>query len=230
MNLRLFKLVFGSVNLFAEVNEAILQPHLSTIIHRSMELATVASEPGNYFLLLRALFRSIGGGKKPFEELYKEFLPLLPSLLNGLNRLQECAHKKSVKGLFVELCLTVPVRLSALLPYLHLLMRPLVLALRSDDDLVSQGLRTLELCVDNLSPLYLAPIIEPVKGDLMNALWEHMQSGSSKSLHGVIAFRLLGKLGGRNRDTFLDPPVLTPSSHKAPALRLALLYDKTQIL
>ena len=73
-------------------------------------------EPGNYFLLLRALFRSIGGGKKSFEELYKEFLPLLPALLNGLNRLQDCAREGSVRNLFIELCLTVPVRLSALLP------------------------------------------------------------------------------------------------------------------
>ena len=117
--------------------------------------------------------------------------------------------------------------------YLHLLMRPLVLALQSDNELVSQGLRTLELCVDNLSPLYLAPIIEPVKVDLMNALWGHMQTGGSSgsSVHtGVVAFRLLGKLGGRNRDTFIYPPVLTPSSHKAPALRLALSYDESQIV
>jgi hypothetical protein len=117
--------------------------------------------------------------------------------------------------------------------YLHLLMRPLVLALQSDNDLVSQGLRTLELCVDNLSPLYLAPIIEPVKVDLMKALWSHMQTGGSggSSVHtGVVAFRLLGKLGGRNRDTFIHPPVLAPISHKAPALRLALSYDETQIV
>lgn len=39
--LRLFKLVFGSVNLFAEVNEKILQPHLSTVIHRSMEVGLI---------------------------------------------------------------------------------------------------------------------------------------------------------------------------------------------
>jgi hypothetical protein len=37
--LRLFKLVFGSVTLFAE-NEAIVQPHLSTIITSAMKHAT----------------------------------------------------------------------------------------------------------------------------------------------------------------------------------------------
>ena len=40
----------------------IFQPHLHTIVNRSMELAMSAKEPYNYFLLLRALFRSIGGG------------------------------------------------------------------------------------------------------------------------------------------------------------------------
>lgn len=40
-----------------------------------------AKEPYNYFLLLRALFRSIGGGNH--DLLYQEFLPLLPNLLQG---------------------------------------------------------------------------------------------------------------------------------------------------
>ena len=41
-----------------------------------------AKEPYNYFLLLRALFRSIGGGSH--DLLYQEFLPLLPNLLQGI--------------------------------------------------------------------------------------------------------------------------------------------------
>ena len=58
--LKLFKLVFGSVSLFAQENEQMLKPHLHEIVNSSMELALVAKEPYNYFLLLRALFRSIG--------------------------------------------------------------------------------------------------------------------------------------------------------------------------
>jgi len=57
-------------------------------------------------------------------------LPLLPVLLDNLNRLLAVSHKPAMRELFVELCLTVPVRLSALLPHLHYLMRPLVLALQ----------------------------------------------------------------------------------------------------
>nr|XP_042912991.1 transcription-associated protein 1-like [Parasteatoda tepidariorum] len=36
--------------------------YLHQIVNRSMELASSAKEPYNYFLLCRALFRSIGGG------------------------------------------------------------------------------------------------------------------------------------------------------------------------
>ena len=43
-----------------------------------------------------------------------------------------------MKDLFVELCLTVPVRLSSLLPYLPMLMDPLVSALNGSQTLVSQ--------------------------------------------------------------------------------------------
>uniref|UniRef100_A0A3Q2UJ62 Transformation/transcription domain-associated protein n=1 Tax=Fundulus heteroclitus TaxID=8078 RepID=A0A3Q2UJ62_FUNHE len=140
------------------------KPHLHKIVNSSMELAQSAKEPYNYFLLLRALFRSIGGGSH--DLLYQEFLPLLPNLLQ-LNMLQSGLHKQHMKDLFVELCLTVPVRLSSLLPYLPMLMDPLVSALNGSQTLVSQGLRTLELCVDNLQPDFLYDHIQPVRAELM---------------------------------------------------------------
>ena len=59
--LKLFKLVFGSVSLFAAENQQMLKPQLHQIVNKSMKLAMTAKEPYNYFLLLRALFRSIGG-------------------------------------------------------------------------------------------------------------------------------------------------------------------------
>ena len=120
--------------------------------------------------------------------MYNEFLPLLPSLLQSLNRLQSGLHKQQMKDLFIELCLTVPVRLSNLLPYLpgiylllqriritlsppHILliitpsalMDPLVSALNGSNTLIAQGLRTLELCIDNLQPNFFYESIEVCK-------------------------------------------------------------------
>lgn len=175
-----------------------------------MEFSLNAKDPYNYFLLLRALFRSIGGGSH--DLLYQEFLPLLPSLLQGefwtrfqlkwfwlnyhsqdlskfpgLNSLQSGLHKQHMKDLFVELCLTVPVRLSSLLPYLPMLMDPLVSALNGSPTLVSQGLRTLELCVDNLQPDFLYEHIQPVRAELMQALWRTLRNPTDAT--ATVAFR-----------------------------------------
>ncbi|KAF2865782.1 hypothetical protein BDV95DRAFT_248299 [Massariosphaeria phaeospora] len=204
--LRLFKLSFMAVTLFSNQNEQVLLPHVSKIITRSIQLSTTAEEPMNYFLLLRSLFRSIGGGR--FEHLYKEILPLLEMLLDVLNNLLLTARKPGERDLFVELSLTVPARLSNLLPHLSYLMRPLVVALRAGSDLVGQGLRTLELCVDNLTADYLDPIMAPVIDELMAALWEHLQPNPYSHFHAHTTMRILGKLGGRNRKFITGPPEL----------------------
>lgn len=221
VSLRLFKMSFMAVTIFPDENEAVLQPHLSHLIMTSIRLAAAAQEPTNYFLLLRALFRSIGGGK--FELLYEDVLPLLPVLLENLNALlasAESAMEASVSGassstaarreLFVDLCLTVPVRLNVLLPYLGYLMRPLVLALqsRSSPELVSQGLRTLELCIDNLTQEFLDPIMAPYSSDIMAALWSHLAPLPHNHQHSHTTMRILGKMGGRNRRGLQDPPKL----------------------
>ncbi|XP_071454988.1 transformation/transcription domain-associated protein [Hetaerina americana] len=225
--LKLFKLVFGSVSLFPTENEKMLRPHLHQIVNRSMELAMTAKEPYNYFLLLRALFRSIGGGGH--DLLYQEFLPLLPNLLQGLNSLQSGLHKQHMKALFVELCLTVPVRLSSLLPYLPMLMDPLVSALNGSHTLISQGLRTLELCVDNLQHDFLYEHIQPVRADLMQALWRTLRNPTDQVAH--VAFRVLGKFGGGNRKMMIEPQKLDYNEKETngPAIVAHFLEHKTPI-
>ena len=200
--LRLFKLAFMAVTLFASQNEQVLLPHVIDIVTKSIELSTKAEDPMNYFLLLRSLFRSIGGGK--FEQLYNQILPLLEMLLDVLNNLLLAARKPTERDLYVELCLTVPARLSNLLPHLSFLMRPLVVALRANSDLVGQGLRTLELCVDNLTADYLDPIMAPVVDELMTALFDHLKPHPYSHFHAHTTMRILGKLGGRNRKFMTD--------------------------
>ena len=205
--LRLFKLSFMAVTLFSAQNESVLLPHVGQIVLKSISLSTTAEEPMNYFLLLRSLFRSIGGGR--FEHLYKEILPLLEVLLEVLNTLLMSARKTVERDLYVELCLTVPARLSNLLPHLNYLMKPLVVALKAGPELVTQGLRTLELCVDNLTADYLDPIMAPAIDDLMRALWDHLKPLPYYHMHSHTTLRILGKLGGRNRRFLTHPPPLS---------------------
>lgn len=221
--LRLFKLSFMAVTLFAPQNEQVLLPHVRAILTKSITLSTTAEEPMNYFLLLRSLFRSIGGGR--FEHLYKEILPLLEMLLDVLNNLLINARKTTERDLFVELILTVPARLSNLLPHLSYLMRPLVVALRAGSELVGQGLRTLELCVDNLTADYLDPIMAPVIDELMAGLWEHLKPNPYSHFHAHTTMRILGKLGGRNRKFITGPPSLDykPYSDDASSIDIKLI-------
>ena len=58
------------VSPFLPLSYSDTQPHLHEIVNRSMSLANTAQEPCNYFLLLRALFRSIGGGQERNTTIY----------------------------------------------------------------------------------------------------------------------------------------------------------------
>ena len=102
-------------------------------------------------------------------------MPILPVLLENLNKMITNARRPYERDIYVELCLTVPVRLSVLVPHLNYLTRPLVYALNGSQELVSQGLRTFELCVDNLTAEYFDPMIEPVIDEIMAALWKHLE-------------------------------------------------------
>ncbi|KAI7852465.1 hypothetical protein BDC45DRAFT_550494 [Circinella umbellata] len=221
--LHLFRLAFMAVNLFPDANESILQPYLANLVMSCFKLSAKAKEPANYFLLLRALFKSIGGGR--FELLYKEVSPLLQILLENLNSLLTLAHKPEMRNLFVELCLAVPVRLSTLLPYLPYLMRPLVIALQADQELVSQGLRTMELCNDNLNPEFLDHIMAPVMKELMDALWSHLKPLPYNQTHSHAAMRILGKLGGRNRRMLKSPPKLEYNARIESGVSVEVTFD-----
>ncbi|KAF9453072.1 FAT-domain-containing protein [Macrolepiota fuliginosa MF-IS2] len=220
--IRLYKMAFAAVSQYPVLNEPILASHLAKLLMDCFPLAAKATKPTHFFHLLRALFRAIGGGGGRFELLYKEVLPLLPEMLESLNR-QLLASEGIARDMIVELCLTVPLRLTHLLPHLTYLMQPLALALRGSPELVSQGLRTLELCIDNLTPDFLDPTLSTVLRELMEALFNHLkpQPASHHAAHTTI--RILGKLGGRNRRLLTKEPALSYHHHSESA-RMAISF------
>jgi transformation/transcription domain-associated protein len=207
ITIRLFKMAFGTIAMFPQHNEPILASHLSQLITECFPLAAKAAKPTNYYHLLRGLFRAIGGGGGRFELLYKEVLPLLPEMLENLNK-QLLVSDGYSRDMLVELCLTVPLRLTHLLPHLSYLMKPLVLALRGGPELVAQGLRTLELCIDNLTPDFLDPTLNTVLRELMEALQSHLKPLPANHHNAHTTLRILGKLGGRNRRLLEKEPEL----------------------
>lgn len=128
--LQLFERLLKTLATYPE-NEPIVRRHLrslvSTCLRSAMENAL--GWPDNYCMLLRYIFRSISAGK--FEDSYKELLPLIPSVLNGLYRVVITSDDFALKNTAIELCLTIPARLSSFLPYMNLLLQIIVASLNS---------------------------------------------------------------------------------------------------
>ena len=137
--LELFERALKSLVTFPD-NEAALRPYLRQIVSSCLRSTVERSEgwPDNNCILLRYTFRAISAGK--FEESYKELLPLLPTILNGLYRIFLATEDTNLRHVIIELCLTVPARLSSLLPHMSLLLRMIIHALNSNTgDLVNLG-------------------------------------------------------------------------------------------
>jgi transformation/transcription domain-associated protein len=137
--LELFERVMKSLSSFPE-NEEALRPHLQTIVSSSLQLSMEkrVGWPDRLCTLLRFVFRSVSAGK--FEESYREILPMIPTILNGLFRIFQATEDDALHHVFIELCLTIPARLSSLLPHIPLLMRIIVHSLESrKGELVNLG-------------------------------------------------------------------------------------------
>jgi hypothetical protein len=233
--LQLYERILKSLSSYPE-NERALRPHLKTIVATCLRcsLEKTCFKADNYCMLLRYVFRSISAGK--FEESYRELLPLIPIVLNGLYRILSSSQLVSLRHTLVELVLTIPARLSSLLPHLNLLLRVIVLSLEStSDDLVNLGLRTLEFWIDNLNPEFLFPEMSKeldVYGSVMKALSNHLRPAPYP--YGLLTLRLLGKLGGKNRRVLREPinfndPVTT-LDHRRGCLAINGVWKREKLM
>ena len=210
----LFRHVFASV----EVNDVVLRPYIAPIVTSILRLVSEVKNPINYFAILRALFRSIGGGK--FELLYKEFLPCLGDLVGTLMRMQT-KGPPATREIALELSLTLPARLSSLLAYIPILIRAVLRAFQSKEDtIVKLGLRTLDFWVDNLNPDYLYPHCRPLLNELFTGLCALLRPQPYSS-YGSQALSVLGKFGGKNRRFLIEGVELTWKEKKEEGLSLA---------
>ncbi|CAM8985650.1 unnamed protein product [Rhodiola kirilowii] len=219
--LHLFRFLFGAVAKYPSECERTLQPHVPIIMEICMKNATEIETPLGYLQLLRTMFRVLSGGK--FELLLRDLVPTLQPCLNMLLAMLEGPTEAVMRDLLLELCLTLPARLSTLLPYLPYLMKPLVLCLKENNELVSLGLRTLEFWVDSLNPDFLEPSMASVMSEVILALWSHLRPAPYP--WGGKALQLLGKLGGRNRRFFKEPLALECKENPEHGLRLILTFE-----
>lgn len=219
--LHLFRFLFGAVAKAPSDCERILQPHVHVIMETCMKNASEVEKPIGYLQLLRTMFRALAGGK--FELLLRDLIPMLQPCLNMLLALLEGPNGEDMRELLLELCLTLPARLSSLLPHLPRLMKPLVMCLKGSDDLVSLGLRTLEFWIDSLNPDFLEPSMANVMSEVILALWSHLRPAPYP--WGGKSLQLLGKLGGRNRRFLKEPLALECKENPEHGLRVILTFE-----
>ncbi|PHT91150.1 hypothetical protein T459_06263 [Capsicum annuum] len=219
--LHLFRFLFGAVAKAPSDCERILQPHVHVIMDNCMKHATEVEKPIGYLQLLRTMFRALAGGK--FELLLRDLITMLHPCMSMLLALLEGPNGEDMRELLLELCLTLPARLSSLLPYLPRLMKPLVMCLKGNDDLVSLGLRTLEFWIDSLNPDFLEPSMANVMSEVILALWSHLRPAPYP--WGGKSLQLLGKLGGRNRRFLKEPLALECKENPEHGLRVILTFE-----
>ncbi|KGN48912.1 transformation/transcription domain-associated protein [Cucumis sativus] len=219
--LHLFRFVFGAVSKAPSDFERILQPHVTVIMEVCVKSATEVERPLGYMQLLRIMFRALAGCK--FELLLRDLISLLQPCLNMLLTMLDGPTGEDMRDLLLELCLTLPARLSSLLPHLPRLMKPLVLCLKGSDELVGLGLRTLEFWVDSLNPDFLEPSMATVMSEVILALWSHLRPMPYS--WGAKALQVLGKLGGRNRRFLKEPLALECKENPEHGLRLILTFE-----
>ncbi|XP_010444949.1 PREDICTED: transformation/transcription domain-associated protein-like [Camelina sativa] len=219
--LHLFRCLFGAVSKTPSDFERILQPQVPIIMEVCMKNATEIENTLGYMQLLRIVFRGLAGCK--FELLLRDLIPMLLPCLNILLTMLEGPAGEDMRDLLLELSLTLPARLSSLLPYLPRLMRPLVSCLRGSDELVSLGLRTLEFWVDSLNPDFLEPSMANVMSEVILALWSHLKPVPYP--WGGKALQIVGKLGGRNRRFLKEPLTLECKDNPEHGLRLVLTFE-----
>ncbi|KAJ7944172.1 transformation/transcription domain-associated protein-like [Quillaja saponaria] len=219
--LHIFQFIFSAVAKAPADFERILQPNVPIIMEVCMKYAIEVEKPLGYIQLLRTMFKALTGCK--FELLLRDLIPMLQPCLNILLTMLEGPTREDMRDLLLELCLTLPARLSSLLPYLPRLMKPLVMCLKSNDDLVTLGLRTLEFWVDSLNPDFLEPSMANVMSEVTLALWSHLRPAPYPL--GSKALQLLGKLGGRNRRFLKEPLALDCKENPEHGFRLVLTFE-----
>jgi hypothetical protein len=205
--LKIFRCALASISTYPE-NESVLVSHLKNLIFFTIRHANESRMSINYYYVLRLLFRAITSLKS--EQCIQTIAPLYPSILDGLGCLLHRTDHKTVQNILLELCLTIPARISTQLNHITILLQYIARALKSQSELTNIALKFFELILENTSPDYIFTIMNSVPNlgaKITEGILSHLKP-HPYSL-GMISFRILGKLGGHSQVKFRE---LFPSS------------------
>ncbi|EFA78297.1 protein kinase [Heterostelium album PN500] len=199
--IRLLKHLFGSVQ-----NLAVESKH---------------SDSPHYFMLLKIIFRNCAK-----SDFHKDITLLFPAILETLNELLTSSYSQEMIYLFIELTLIIPLRTSSFLPCIHLLVRPLIMALQSNSsDLLSIAFSTIEVLIDNITGDFLLNIFKEHKSEFLHSIWIHLKP--TPYFFGPHAVRVLGKMAGKSRTPTVisGTPLFTSKQVNLDTFRLLMPID-----
>ena len=197
--LRMQKVALGVISVSSE-NEKVLLSRLKCLILQCLRLGSKAQYILNYILALRAVFRSVSGGK--FEHSYREIASILPDILDGLDMMLRRSSSDNIRCAMYELYLSIPCRLESLLPHFTRILNVFSYAVweTSSDTLANLSLCTFEFWIEYLTPEYILTAMQSQSGllsKIFSGICAHLKPAPYP--YGSLAVRVLGKLGGRNR-------------------------------
>ena len=252
-SMKLWSLVLHVVTK-SQACEQCLRPQLCGVVTACLATVRSAPDPSQAVRLLRYLFRALGHAQ--LEGCTKELQPILVSTLESLTQLLAGPElRPAVYDSLLELILSLPARLSTLLPHLPRVMPALCLALKGgyyatplpqgspgccggapSSELQMVAMRKLESWVDNLAPEYLEPVLAPFQPQLFAPLWSLLRGGTpgaggtpqgaaNPQGNAIRALQLLGKLGSRGRCALREDPACEWRPSAEQGLRAVLTFS-----
>jgi len=195
-----FREIFSTFAVHRVETEGVVTQYLQEIFEKCL----IPDENLGYTVeIVKDLFRAIG--KERLEVLSKELALSLPLFFSKLERLRRLYPESADH---VELSLTVPVKISVLLPFLGQIAKSVVLALQMKNALSILAIELLEMCVDNLNSDFLTAYLGEELDSIFVALVDLVQHEESS----VMAIKMLGKLSGKARNTYYPSCRGVPSS------------------
>ncbi|CDW59338.1 hypothetical protein TTRE_0000767001 [Trichuris trichiura] len=124
VHVKLFQLCLSTVG-GSGSNDNVFKLHLKKLVNATTSLARRSEHPANALSVLRNLLRTVCNHQAFAQDIANLVFPLL----KVLNEMHHFAVRPEVKDSLLELCLSMPARLSTVRPYLSLLMEPIAVAL-----------------------------------------------------------------------------------------------------
>uniref|UniRef100_A0A914QYB7 Uncharacterized protein n=1 Tax=Panagrolaimus davidi TaxID=227884 RepID=A0A914QYB7_9BILA len=177
--------------------------------------------------MLKTILRICGSPQA--EQFYKLFLPMFPSFLHWFSALQNILSPEALQEYFIELCLSLPARLSSLVPYMSLLADPEINSFQNPLLLSQQGLRAIELCLDNYSAIHVRDFFGPSGIARLNeSLWTFISTSMDHQL-SLQCLKILGKLSCLNRNSLCDIQKLsfTSTESKSDKPSIVVYFERS---